>query len=334
MRLRRVRTQAGVQVEAKAGNHWIPLSSLDSIEKIDVKYGAKGQLSTNLLSVLELGEQGWSDIYEELFASWTLSKKPVLEEGRAVIAPYSPKSFRDFMLYEKHLIDSTRGYVKRFMPAAYRLSQVIETITRRPFKKFYPHPLWYKQPVYYFGNHMNFLSEGDSIIWPSHTKALDYELELGAILNKPLYNASTDEALDAIGGYVVLNDVSARDVQKSEMDSGFGPQRAKHFVNAMSSEVVTADEARSELDTLSGSVSINGKKVSSCDGRNAHYSLAEAIAFVSTDERLHSGELFGSGTLPGGSGLENGSWLSPGDTLTLQLDGIGSLSNSIEQTEV
>lgn len=180
---------------------------------------------------------------------------------------------------------------------------------------------------------MNFISEGDTIVWPSYTQALDYELELGAILSKPILNASPEEAFEAIGGYVVLNDVSARDVQKNEMDSGFGPQRAKHFINAISSEVVTADEAKPALDKLTGSVSINGKKVSNCDGRKAHYSIAEAVAFVSTDEQLHSGELFGSGTLPGGSGLENGHWVSPGDTLTLELEGIGSLTNINKHAE-
>lgn len=330
MRLRRVMNQHGIQVEAKADDYWVALADLEALDKIEHKYGAN--LSTDLLAVLELGTNGWSDLQEELSKNNTRPTEHSRSEDSKVIIPYEPKSFRDFMLYEEHVINSTRGYVKRFMPAAYRVSQAIEWVTRKPFKKFRPHHLWYKQPIYYFSNHLNFITESDSIVWPSHTKALDYELELGAILTKPLFNASSEEAKESIGGYVVLNDVSARDVQKNEMESGFGPQRAKHFINGISAEVVTADEAQSALENLIGSVSINGKKVSSCNATKAHFSISEAIAFTSTDEQLHSGELFGTGTLPGGSGLENGHWISPGDTLRLEIDGIGSLSNTIESS--
>lgn len=327
MRLRKTLVENIHQVEVKRGEHWVPLNQLNTLENLAKKYNVKGNLASCILSVLELGEKGWHDLDSEL-SEVILNKNDIA--APQVILPIKPKSFRDFMLFEDHCIDSTRGYVKRFMPRAYRVSSIIESITNKPFSKFHPHSLWYKQPIYYFGNHLNFLTDGDSIPWPSHTNALDYELELGAIRAKPLKNATTEEARDAIGGYVVLNDVSARDVQKDEMDSGFGPQRAKHFINCMSAEVVTADEGRHALKELSGNISINNINVSECNGVYKHFSLQEAIAFCSKDEWLHSGELFGTGTIPGGSGLENGVWLKSNDSLTLSIDGIGSITNQIK----
>lgn len=179
------------------------------------------------------------------------------------------------------------------------------------------------------GNHLNFITTGEEIFKPSYTQALDYELELGAILAKPLLNASPAEAEKAIGGYVVLNDISARDVQLAEMKSGFGPQKAKHFLNAMSHIVVTADEISDRINQLQGSIIIDGMKCAACSTSNMQYSLGEAIAYASRNEQLHVGELFGSGTLPGGSGMENDHWVHSGNLLTLEIDDIAKLTNKI-----
>ncbi len=248
---------------------------------------------------------------------------------RSLLLPFTPRSFRDFMLYEQHAIDAARGFARRFLPAAYQLARTVEAITRRSFPKFRPHRLWYAQPVYYFGNHLSFLDPGEEIPWPGYTEALDYELELGAVLAHPLRDATPEEAEAAIGGFVVLNDLSARDVQLDEMRSGFGPQKAKHFASAMSAEMVTAEEILPRQHALEGSASINGRLVARCSTTNSRHTLAEAIAFASRDEALHPGELFGSGTLPGGSGMETGNWLKPGDTLELAIDGVGSLGATV-----
>ena len=71
---------------------------------------------------------------------------------------------------------------------------------------------------------------------------MDFELEIGFVLKAPLYDASPREALDAIGAFVVVNDFSARDVQRSEMATGLGPQKSKHFASSMSVLAVTADD--------------------------------------------------------------------------------------------
>ena len=267
----------------------------------------------------------------EKFVQKLQATAPVAGEDGPAELPLEPKSFRDFMLFEKHVIDSSRGYVRRFMPGLYPVTQLAEKLTGKPFPAFRPHKLWYRQPIYYLSNHLNFAASGTTLHWPAYTDALDYELELGAILSRPLFNATTEEAAAAIGGFVVLNDISARDVQKDEMDSGFGPQKAKHFLSSMSDTIVTADEILPTIASLNARVLINGSPVAECSTTGMQFSLAEAIAFASNEEQLHPGELFGSGTIPGGTGMENGRWLKPGDTVCLQIDGVGEVCNTFHK---
>jgi 2-keto-4-pentenoate hydratase/2-oxohepta-3-ene-1,7-dioic acid hydratase in catechol pathway len=257
------------------------------------------------------------------------ARVPPVADGARQILPFEPRSFRDFMLYETHAIDAARGFVRRFMPGAARVVGAYEAITRRTFPSLRPHALWHRQPIYYLGNHLTFAADGDDVAMPAYTQALDYELELGFVLAHPLRDASPGEAERAIGGFVVLNDLSARDVQLAEMRSGFGPQKAKHFRSAMSGVVVGADAILPQWRELQGSVLLNGKLVATCTTGDARWSLGEVLAHASAGEQLHPGELFGTGTLPGGSGIEHGTLLARGDTIALAIDGVGEVSNRI-----
>jgi len=245
------------------------------------------------------------------------------------VLPFQPVSFRDFMLYEQHAIDAARGWVGRFHPKQSCAAGWVEKVTRVPFPLFKPGALFYRQPVYYMSNHLNFVPSGAPVAIPSYSSALDFELEIGFVLKAPLYDASPQEALDAIGAFVVVNDFSARDVQRVEMASGLGPQKSKHFVSSMSLLAVTADEILPCVDQLSGSVSINGTTVSTVFSRGMQWSLGEVLAHASRSEQLFPGELFATGTLPGGSGMEVGHWLRPGDRLSLVIDQIGEITHSI-----
>jgi 2-keto-4-pentenoate hydratase/2-oxohepta-3-ene-1,7-dioic acid hydratase in catechol pathway len=245
------------------------------------------------------------------------------------LLPVQPLSFRDFMLYEQHNIDASRGMVRHFRPAQYRLTRAVEALTHRPFPLFKPRPLFYRQPIYYMSNHSTFVPSGTPVGFPLYSRALDFELEIGFVLALPLLNADPAEAAEAIGAFVVLNDFSARDVQRAEMTSGLGPQKSKHFASSMSATAVTADEILPHIDNLAGSVAINGRTVSTVSSSGMRWSLGEVLSHASRSEQLLPGELFGTGTLPGGSGMETGYWLEPGDTLTLQLDGIGEIQHTV-----
>lgn len=142
-------------------------------------------------------------------------------------------------------------------------------------------------------------------------------------------DASPQEALDAIGAFVLVNDFSARDVQRTEMASGFGPQKSKHFTNSMSATAVTADEILPRIDALRGTVLINGEIVSEVSSAGMHWGLGDVLAHASRSEQLYPGELFATGTLPGGSGMDLGRWLRPGDELQLTLEGVGEIQHTI-----
>jgi 2-keto-4-pentenoate hydratase/2-oxohepta-3-ene-1,7-dioic acid hydratase in catechol pathway len=253
-----------------------------------------------------------------------------LAEG-ATVLPVCPASFRDFMVFEKHAIDAARGLARRFVPAGYRIGRAYEALTRRTFPAFAPHSLWYRQPIYYMSNALTIVPSGIPIAFPSYSRALDFELELGVVLGTPLRDATVDQASAAIAAVVVINDFSARDVQLPEMRSGFGPQRSKHFITSMSATAVAGRTAADRLDRLTATVAINGNTLSRTGTHGMRYSMAEAIAHVSQSEQLFPGELLCTGTLPGGSGMELGRWLEPGDELHLQIDGIGVIEHRIQE---
>jgi 2-keto-4-pentenoate hydratase/2-oxohepta-3-ene-1,7-dioic acid hydratase in catechol pathway len=262
-------------------------------------------------------------------AEETATRSWLPEPAGGTTLPFQPRSFRDCSLYEQHWIQSSRGYAKRFMPAVSVFTSLYERVVRKPFPAFKPHPLAYRQPVYYFGNHLSFVPSGTNIRAPRFTQALDYELELGAVLCKPLLNATPEEALNAIGGFVVVNDWSARDIQRQEMATGLGPQKCKHFCSSMSDEIVDARDVLSRIEQLQAHVEVNGETVATTSTANMLHGWARTLSFLSTDEPLWPGELIATGTLPYGTSMENGRWLKPGDTLRLVIDGVGQIKHTV-----
>lgn len=281
-----------------------------------------------------LQAQDWIDCTDQDLTqaelSW-LRDLPALRPATAgqPYLPFEPLSFRDCMLFEQHWVQSSRGYARRFLPASYPVTRLFERLTGQVFPAFRPHRLWHRQPIYYFGNHMTMVPSGTPVTTPAYTQALDYELELGWVLSKPLFNATPEEAEAAIGGFVVVNDFSARDVQREEMRSGLGPQKSKHFLSSMSTTMVTADEILPIIHTLQARVEINGQCVSHTGTRDMRYSPGEVLAHLSRGEQLYPGELIASGTLPGGCGMETGHWLKPGDSLRLVIESIGDIVHTI-----
>jgi 2-keto-4-pentenoate hydratase/2-oxohepta-3-ene-1,7-dioic acid hydratase in catechol pathway len=243
--------------------------------------------------------------------------------------PFRPQSFRDCMLYERHWIQSSRGYARRFMPWSYRITQCYEALLGKPFPAFRPHALSRRQALYYFGNHLTIVPSGTPVQAPSYTQALDYELELGLVLSRPLFNATAQEALRAIGGFVVINDWSARDVQRPEMQSGMGPQKSKHFFSSMSQTLATADDLLPRIESLSAWVELNGQVVARTSTQGMLHSLGDLLAHLSRDEHLYPGELIATGTLPNGCAMENGHWVKPGDVLRLGIDSVGEIVHAI-----
>lgn len=326
MKLRRVWRGSAPLVQVGCEHGWTDVREILNRKPESSSQTEIDRWSTNLVALLGAPPEVRADVARAAIlvkegAGPSAQSRPLI--------PFEPRSYRDFMIYERHAIDAARGFVRRFMPHVFPIARSYERLTKRDFPKFKPAPIWYRQPIFYMGNHMSFVMDGAKIACPSYSQTLDYELELGFVLAKCLFNATPEEAEAAIGGFVVLNDFTARDVQYEEMQSGFGPAKAKHFANAISSVAVTADEVLPKWRDLKGYVRINDRLIAEPAAKNARWSLGQMLAYASRSERLYPGEFFGTGTLPGGSGIETGQFLSPGDVIQFGIGGIGAVTNTI-----
>jgi len=246
--------------------------------------------------------------------------------------PFRPRSLRAFMLFESHAIASARMLVKHFFPApVVRVMETYERVTRRTFPPLKPKKAFYERPELYVANHTAVLADGEPMWWPSHTRALDFELELAFVLARPLADATPEEAATAIGGWLVLNDWSARDVQAQDARTSiFGPVvKAKTFANSLGCDVLTAD-ALPDWRRATGRVRVDGELW--CEGSTAgpQHDVGALLARASAGERLAAGDVFSTGTMPGCCGLELERWLTPGQTVELEIDGVGTLTNRID----
>jgi 2-keto-4-pentenoate hydratase/2-oxohepta-3-ene-1,7-dioic acid hydratase in catechol pathway len=245
--------------------------------------------------------------------------------------PFRPRSLRAFMLYEDHVIASSRNLVKRFFPEPVpTVVATFERVTGRTFPKLRPNARWHEAPTFYVANHTAVLGDGQDMWWPSHTTALDFELELACVLAKPLVDATPEEAEAAVGGWFVLNDWSARDVQADDARRNiFGPVvKSKSFANSIGCDVLTAD-ALPDWTTATGRVRVDGMQW--CEGATANprHTLGAMLAHASAGERLDAGDVISTGTMPGCCGLELDRWIEVGQTVELEIDGIGTVTNRI-----
>ena len=246
--------------------------------------------------------------------------------------PFEPRSLRAFSLWESHMVASARVLARRFFPAPVgRVTSAYERVARRTFPRFKPPALFYEKPLFYMGNHTSFHADGEEVGYPHTTQFLDFELELGFVLKQAVRNATPEEGRAAIGGFVVVNDWSARDVQVDELRRGvFGPVvKSKSFANSMGSVLVSADEILPRWERLRGRVAVNGETW--CEGTTAgaQHDPGAMVAYASEGESLDRGDLLSSGTLPGCCGVELDRWLKPGDLVAMEIEGVGTLANRV-----
>jgi 2-keto-4-pentenoate hydratase/2-oxohepta-3-ene-1,7-dioic acid hydratase in catechol pathway len=234
-----------------------------------------------------------------------------LSEVRLLAPLLRPSSIRDFIAFEQHIKTS---YAKLGLPEV--------------------PPVWYELPVYYKGNPGSIIGPDQDVIWPSYTEKLDYELELGMIIGRQGKNISKNDAAAYIAGYTIFNDFSARDIQSKEMSLQLGPAKSKDFDtgNALGPCLITPDEFDPSHARMVAR--INGEVWSEGNAGDMYYTFADLIAHVSRSETLYPGDLFGSGTVGGGCGVELDRWLQPGDTVELEVEGIGVLKNRIVKPSV
>ncbi|HKY12719.1 MAG TPA: fumarylacetoacetate hydrolase family protein [Gaiellaceae bacterium] len=178
---------------------------------------------------------------------------------------------------------------------------------------------WYRIPVFYFSNPEVIFGPEDEIPYPIGTKELDYELEVAAVIG----------AGGRIGGFTVMNDWSARDLQRAEMKVGLGPSKGKDFATSLGPIVVTPDEFDGSAATMVAKV--NGEERSRGELADMYHSWDAIVEHAARNTVLHAGDILGSGTVGTGCILEHGDgrWLQPGDVVELEVEGIGTLRNTV-----
>lgn len=198
-------------------------------------------------------------------------------------------------------------------------------------------PEWYEAPVYYYSNPGSLLGHRAPVAKPRWTEALDYELELAWVIARKSRDVRAEAWREVVAGFTILNDWSARDVQRREMAVGLGPAKGKDFATSLGPALVTLDELEGAWEggrlALRMEARVNGAVLSRGSSGAMRHGVGEVIARASQDVYLFPGDVFGSGTVGSGCLLELGPdvhrWLEPGDEVTLEIERLGALTNPI-----
>jgi 2-keto-4-pentenoate hydratase/2-oxohepta-3-ene-1,7-dioic acid hydratase in catechol pathway len=266
----------------------------------------------------------------EIVAGTQRSSRGVIDAASVrLLSPLpAPPQIRDFMCFEKHLLQAY-GRLRRVRAAAApNPEKALRELEEQGYLAI--PKVWYERPCYYKPNRLNVCGTNQEVVWPAYSKVIDYELEFACVMGSDARNIPKDKARAHIFGYTIFNDLSARDEQTHEMASGLGPGKGKDFDNSnpIGPCIVTADEIPDPY-ALTMIVRVDGEERGRGSSREMHWKYEDCIAFVSRDETIHPGELFCSGTVGNGSGLEIGRYVEPGQVVELEVEKIGVLRNRI-----
>jgi fumarylacetoacetate (FAA) hydrolase len=198
---------------------------------------------------------------------------------------------------------------------------------------------WYQVPVFYFGNAGSVVGNGAEVRAPRGCEQLDYELELACVIGRECRDLPEDDrAMEAVLGFTIMNDWSARDLQAREMKVGLGPSKGKDFATSLGPEVVTLDELaecyRDGRLHLEMAARVNGRELSRGNSGMMYWTWPQLLAHASRDVTLEAGDVLGSGTVGTGCILEltpdvAGGWLKAGDLVELEVERLGVLRNRV-----
>ena len=225
-----------------------------------------------------------------------------------------PSTFRDFYAFEQH-VRTARSRRGLDMVGA-----------------------WYEIPVFYFSNPNSVVADNGTVAAPAGSQELDYELELGVVIGKRGRDIPIARAWEYVAGFTIINDLTARDLQRADMEVGLGPAKGKDFATVVGPMLVTRDEVSDRINgekiSLEMRARVNGRELSRGNSSSLHHSFPKMIAQASRDADLFPGDVIGSGTVGSGCILElgpetTGGWLKPGDTVELEIEKLGILRTRV-----
>ena len=249
-----------------------------------------------------------------------------------LLAPLpNPRSIRDYIGFEQHMLNASRSFGHSVGEA------------------------WYDMPIFYFTNHHGVFGPNDEIKRPEKETKLDLELEMAVVIGKKGMNIKAAEADDHIFGYTIFNDWTARAIQGYEMTVPLGPHKGKDFANAFGPCIVTKDEFEKYRCSISRethpehlqmpkttdgrfdlkmTARINDEIICQGNYKTVYWTFPQMIERASENGvTLMPGDLLGSGTVGWGSLIENKFSvhrpIEPGDEVALEIEGIGTLKNTV-----
>lgn len=250
-------------------------------------------------------------------------------EGVRLLSPLLPPAqIRDCTCFEQHVRQagaSARRMIAATMPDPEAALEQMEKAAGDGVP-----PVFYQQPLYYKANRFSVTGHDSDVIWPGYSELMDFELELAVVIGRKCVGLTPKTARQAIFGYTIFNDFSARDAQMREMAGPLGPAKGKDFdgANALGPCIVTADEVP-DPDNLEMIARVNGEEWARGSTADMHWSFEDVLCFISDSETLYPGEVIGSGTMGNGCGLEQMRFLEDGDVVELEVAGIGILRNRV-----
>jgi 2-keto-4-pentenoate hydratase/2-oxohepta-3-ene-1,7-dioic acid hydratase in catechol pathway len=228
-----------------------------------------------------------------------------------------PPSIRDFMAFEEHVRNASRGLAHEV------------------------NPVWYEIPLFYFTNPAAARGPADDIPVAPGSQRFDYELEIAAVVGLGGSDLDPRAAEEHIAGFMVMCDWSARDLQRHEMLGNLGPAKGKDTATSFSGFLVTPDELEpyrgGNAYRLGMTASVNGRLYSKGSFADIYWRFGELLAYASRGTTLRPGDIIGSGTVGTGCILELSAvhgaqaypWLQPGDTVRLEVEELGVIESAI-----
>jgi len=182
------------------------------------------------------------------------------------------------------------------------------------------HPLWFGK----FANSL--IGDGDDVVLPAaHPDFVDYEAELAVVIGRRCHAVSEADALDYVAGAMPLNDVSARDLQLQNPLWTSG--KAIDTFAPCGPALVTLDEC-GDLGDLAVRTRIDGELVQDGSTKDMIFPVAQTIAWLSRTMTLVPGDIVATGT-PAGVGGFKGRFLRPGETVEVEVEGLGAVTNKV-----
>lgn len=301
---------------------------LDLQEAHRLRHGRPSRHLAAVLAIAAAGDRALDVVRSLVSEAPPAEARHELAAVRLLAPIPDPPQMRDFLCFEKHLVQAF-AQARRLRAAA--TSDPQEALREMQAQNVLAVPkVWYERPLFYHPSRFSVVGTEEDVRWPRYSTTMDFELEFGCYLGKPGRDIPKERAREHVFGYTIFNDFSARDEQALEMQGQLGPGKGKDFdgANAMGPCLVTADEIGDPYD-LEMSVRVNGEERGRGNSRDMFWKFEDCIAHASRSETLRCGEFFGSGTVGDGCGLEHMRFLRAGDVVELEVEKIGVLRNRV-----